>query len=338
MICHEFHHWWVIRREDSLITHGPTDVGRSRKFFRNSWATRCRFRNPLINAWVNALPVTEQQWWETMWCQFLRNFWNMEENVSTGAISETRKNQSPVTFPMHGKWYVQSDFRGMEGYISRGISKTWKTVSLVPFPKLRKFSLLWYCQSTESNLTGNISEYGWICLQCYFQTWNNHSPVQFLNHGKIISETVSTAWKIIYPVQLPEYGRICLRPHCWKLEEHVSSAISETQKDHSPVIFPKHQKSFDRWDFWEWMDISSAISKHGKITLRCNFWITERSTSGTVSKARKIIYPVQLPKDGRTCLRLNFRNSEENVSSAISETRKDQYPVQFTKHGRLYVQ
>jgi len=47
MISHDFHGWWVSRRTDYLITHGPTDVGRSARFFQCSWGGRHRLGIPM---------------------------------------------------------------------------------------------------------------------------------------------------------------------------------------------------------------------------------------------------------------------------------------------------
>src|SRR6266702_1301217 len=38
MICHDSHNCWATRWKESLITHGPADVGRCWRFFWNSWA------------------------------------------------------------------------------------------------------------------------------------------------------------------------------------------------------------------------------------------------------------------------------------------------------------
>ncbi len=42
MILTDFHNSWVNRWGESLLCHGPADVGRRRRFFRYSWASRCR--------------------------------------------------------------------------------------------------------------------------------------------------------------------------------------------------------------------------------------------------------------------------------------------------------
>ncbi|SRR6266702_492361 len=41
MILTNFHNSWVNRWGESLLCHGPADVGRRRRFFRYSWASRC---------------------------------------------------------------------------------------------------------------------------------------------------------------------------------------------------------------------------------------------------------------------------------------------------------
>ena len=166
MICHEFHNWWVIRHEDSLITHGPTDVGRSWKFFRNSWATRRRFGNNSLNATVKHeryLTGNIYKTWKEMFPNMFpeifpkygiiclqRHFRDTEAYVSGDMMSTTQNHLSPETFPKHGHNCLQRQFRNTERCFSADISEAWKHTTPETSPRHGNISLWRHFRDTET--------------------------------------------------------------------------------------------------------------------------------------------------------------------------------------------
>ena len=154
-------------------------------------------------------------------------FHSMENNIS-GATSRVRKDLSPPTLLKIGRTCLQCHFRDTERSFSSNISKAPKIIWPVRFLRMNGY------------------------LQCYFQTWKDHSLVQFLNHGKInlwdcfqsmennISSATSEGWKDLSSAEFPKLGRKCLQCHFRDTERSISGAIYKTRKTICPVRLLKY--------------------------------------------------------------------------------------------------